>query len=295
MSLFVLPLQEILLTRPSRAFRSGKAPILIATGVSARGLDIRNVMHVINYDLPDTEYGGIEEYVHRIGKSPHPVLESSFDNISQGALLALATKVSRLLSSTTRMSRSVKHWSRFSSRLIRMSLTSWLTRSPLRRRDWSSTMTRVLKKMKRLETLLMLVTLGERAARPMVLLAAMLVVMFGDRLLRLRLRLLLLQLRRLVGVPTLAVVGRWLQSILHNDVDNAGRDDSCALLCDGSISVQNRPHGHCTVTGLVSVSHTVAYHHHASGSLRRPQKPEVSLRLQSCMHDPQREVYETAH
>ncbi len=35
-----------------RAFRTGKAPILIATGVSARGLDIHNVMHVINYDLP---------------------------------------------------------------------------------------------------------------------------------------------------------------------------------------------------------------------------------------------------
>jgi ATP-dependent RNA helicase DDX3X len=51
-----------------RAFRTGKAPILIATGVSARGLDIHNVMHVINYDLPSPQYGGIEEYTHRIGK-----------------------------------------------------------------------------------------------------------------------------------------------------------------------------------------------------------------------------------
>src|SRR6187402_1862668 len=51
-----------------RAFRQGKAPVLIATGVSARGLDIHNVMHVINYDLPSTQYGGIEEYTHRIGK-----------------------------------------------------------------------------------------------------------------------------------------------------------------------------------------------------------------------------------
>ena len=50
-----------------RAFRTGKAPILIATGVSARGLDIHNVMHVINYDLPSPQYGGIEEYTHRIG------------------------------------------------------------------------------------------------------------------------------------------------------------------------------------------------------------------------------------
>jgi ATP-dependent RNA helicase DDX3X len=50
-----------------RAFRSGKAPVLIATGVSARGLDIHNVMHVINYDMPSPNYGGIEEYTHRIG------------------------------------------------------------------------------------------------------------------------------------------------------------------------------------------------------------------------------------
>jgi ATP-dependent RNA helicase DDX3X len=50
-----------------RAFRSAKAPILIATGVMARGIDVKNVLHVINYDLPSMEYGGIEEYTHRIG------------------------------------------------------------------------------------------------------------------------------------------------------------------------------------------------------------------------------------
>lgn len=51
-----------------RSFRSGKAPILVATGVTARGIDVRNVMHVINYDLPSMDHGGIEEYTHRIGK-----------------------------------------------------------------------------------------------------------------------------------------------------------------------------------------------------------------------------------
>ena len=55
-----------------RAFRNGKSPILIATGVSARGLDIGNVMHVINYDLPSPQYGGIEEYTHRIGNYIFP-------------------------------------------------------------------------------------------------------------------------------------------------------------------------------------------------------------------------------
>jgi ATP-dependent RNA helicase DDX3X len=51
-----------------RAFRRGDAPVLIATGVSSRGIDVRNVMHVINYDLPSMDHGGIEEYTHRIGR-----------------------------------------------------------------------------------------------------------------------------------------------------------------------------------------------------------------------------------
>lgn len=53
-----------------RAFRSGKEPILVATGVMARGIDVRNVMHVVNYDLTSMEFGGIEEYTHRIGLPP---------------------------------------------------------------------------------------------------------------------------------------------------------------------------------------------------------------------------------
>ncbi|KAL6237052.1 hypothetical protein BDW75DRAFT_229012 [Aspergillus navahoensis] len=52
-----------------RAFRSAKCPIMVATGVSARGLDIKNVMHVINYDLPRAMHGGITEYIHRIGRT----------------------------------------------------------------------------------------------------------------------------------------------------------------------------------------------------------------------------------
>lgn len=61
-----------------RAFRTGKAPILIATGVSARGLDIRNVMHVINFDMPSIEHNGEDEYIHRIGKSTFLFLQLFF-------------------------------------------------------------------------------------------------------------------------------------------------------------------------------------------------------------------------
>ncbi len=48
-----------------KTFRCGRTPILVATAVAARGLDIPNVKHVINFDLP----GDIEEYVHRIGRT----------------------------------------------------------------------------------------------------------------------------------------------------------------------------------------------------------------------------------
>ncbi|KAL4667117.1 hypothetical protein H8959_005806 [Pygathrix nigripes] len=52
-------------------FRSGKSPILVATAVAARGLDISNVRHVINFDLPSD----IEEYVHRIGRTGRDLLD----------------------------------------------------------------------------------------------------------------------------------------------------------------------------------------------------------------------------
>ncbi|KAI0975815.1 P-loop containing nucleoside triphosphate hydrolase protein [Xylaria arbuscula] len=64
-----------------RAFRQGRTPLLITTGVTARGIDVRNVMHVINFDLPSMEHGGIQEYIHRIGRTGrigHHGLATSF-------------------------------------------------------------------------------------------------------------------------------------------------------------------------------------------------------------------------
>ncbi|GFU58091.1 putative ATP-dependent RNA helicase an3 [Nephila pilipes] len=46
-------------------FRTGHTSVLVATAVAARGLDIPNVKHVINFDLPSD----VEEYVHRIGRT----------------------------------------------------------------------------------------------------------------------------------------------------------------------------------------------------------------------------------
>ncbi|KND03605.1 ATP-dependent RNA helicase dbp2 [Spizellomyces punctatus DAOM BR117] len=46
-------------------FKSGKAPILIATDVAARGLDVKDIKFVINFDFPNN----IEDYIHRIGRT----------------------------------------------------------------------------------------------------------------------------------------------------------------------------------------------------------------------------------
>lgn len=47
------------------AFKRGKARLLVATEIAARGIDVDNVTHVINFDLPDVP----EQYVHRIGRT----------------------------------------------------------------------------------------------------------------------------------------------------------------------------------------------------------------------------------
>ena len=48
-----------------RLFKEGNVQILVATDVAARGLDIADVSHVINYELPAT----YDDYVHRIGRT----------------------------------------------------------------------------------------------------------------------------------------------------------------------------------------------------------------------------------
>ncbi len=54
-------------------FRSGELQFLIATDVAARGLDIPDVQHVVNFDLPQTP----EDYVHRVGRTGRAGAEGS--------------------------------------------------------------------------------------------------------------------------------------------------------------------------------------------------------------------------
>jgi ATP-dependent RNA helicase RhlE len=48
-----------------REFRNGRARVLVATDIAARGLDVDSVTHVINYDVPAAP----EDYVHRVGRT----------------------------------------------------------------------------------------------------------------------------------------------------------------------------------------------------------------------------------
>jgi ATP-dependent RNA helicase DeaD len=52
-------------TKTLSGFAKGRSRILVATNVASRGLDIPNVSHVVNYDLPED----VETYVHRIGRT----------------------------------------------------------------------------------------------------------------------------------------------------------------------------------------------------------------------------------
>ncbi len=46
-------------------FRNGKYDILVATDIAARGIDVSDISHVINFDMPDT----VDAYIHRIGRT----------------------------------------------------------------------------------------------------------------------------------------------------------------------------------------------------------------------------------
>jgi ATP-dependent RNA helicase RhlE len=61
-------------------FRSGRVKVLVATDISARGIDVSRISHVINYDMPDTAIA----YTHRIGRTGRMA--------NLGAALSLATQ-----------------------------------------------------------------------------------------------------------------------------------------------------------------------------------------------------------
>lgn len=74
-------------------FRRGTCPVIVATAVAARGLDIKDVRHVVNYDLPQS----IDEYVHRVGRTGRVgnlgKATSFYDSEANGALAGALIKI----------------------------------------------------------------------------------------------------------------------------------------------------------------------------------------------------------
>lgn len=74
-------------------FRRGTCPVIVATAVAARGLDIKDVRHVINYDLPQS----IDEYVHRVGRTGRVgnlgKASSFYDSEANSALASALVKI----------------------------------------------------------------------------------------------------------------------------------------------------------------------------------------------------------
>lgn len=81
--------------RAINAFKEGRIDVLVATDVAARGLDIPNVSHVINYDIPEDP----ESYVHRIGRTARagrPGIAITFVTPRERALLKTIERLIRV-------------------------------------------------------------------------------------------------------------------------------------------------------------------------------------------------------
>ena len=77
------------------SFRSGRVKVLVATDIASRGIDVSQISHVINYDMPDTA----EAYTHRIGRTGRMTrLGAAFSLVTQEDLPMIRT-IERLLGS----------------------------------------------------------------------------------------------------------------------------------------------------------------------------------------------------
>ncbi len=76
-------------------FRSGKIQILVATDIAARGIDVSNVSHVVNYDVPDTS----DAYIHRIGRTGRAEKKGNAFNLVTSDDQFIVRSIDRILGS----------------------------------------------------------------------------------------------------------------------------------------------------------------------------------------------------
>ena len=80
-------------TRALAQFKDGSLPVLVATDIAARGLDIDDLPHVVNYELPHVP----EDYVHRIGRTGRAGREGSAVSLVDREELKLLTAIERVI------------------------------------------------------------------------------------------------------------------------------------------------------------------------------------------------------
>jgi ATP-dependent RNA helicase RhlE len=74
-------------------FRSGRIKILVATDIAARGIDVTQISHVINFDMPDT----LDAYTHRIGRTGRMARQGTALTLVTQEDLPMVRTIERLL------------------------------------------------------------------------------------------------------------------------------------------------------------------------------------------------------
>ena len=74
-------------------FRDGSFQILVATDIAARGIDVSQISHVVNYDIPDTP----EAYIHRIGRTGRAARTGDAFTLVSGEDAAMVRAIEKLL------------------------------------------------------------------------------------------------------------------------------------------------------------------------------------------------------
>jgi ATP-dependent RNA helicase RhlE len=80
-------------TKALKAFKEGQVRVLVATDIAARGLDIDQLPHVVNFELPNVP----EDYVHRIGRTGRAGNEGEAVSLVCSEELSLLTNIEKLI------------------------------------------------------------------------------------------------------------------------------------------------------------------------------------------------------
>ncbi len=75
------------------AFKNGNCPVLVATDIAARGIDVDGVTHVVNFDLPNVP----ESYVHRIGRTARAGASGMAVSLVDGEEMGLLRDIEKLI------------------------------------------------------------------------------------------------------------------------------------------------------------------------------------------------------